>query len=113
MTRFEFGDVVLVRFPFTDQSSSKRRPAAVVSTSSIHDHTRDIIIVAITSRTDHPRPLDRPIENWKEAGLLRPSLLKPVVATIESDLVARTLGRLREPDRTLLREMLRTILNTG
>ena len=28
---FSFGDVVLVPFPFTDQSGSKRRPAVVVS----------------------------------------------------------------------------------
>jgi mRNA interferase MazF len=28
--RFDFGDVVLVPFPFTDQSGTKRRPAVVV-----------------------------------------------------------------------------------
>jgi mRNA interferase MazF len=27
----EFGTVVLVPFPFTDQTASKRRPAAIVS----------------------------------------------------------------------------------
>lgn len=30
MTTFEFGQVVLVRFPFTDQVRSKQRPAAVI-----------------------------------------------------------------------------------
>jgi mRNA interferase MazF len=28
---FEFGDVVLVSFPFTSQRASKKRPAVVVS----------------------------------------------------------------------------------
>ena len=28
---FEFGDVVLVPFPFTSRAASKRRPAVVVS----------------------------------------------------------------------------------
>ena len=32
----EFGDLVLVPFPFTDQSTSKRRPAVVVSSDSAH-----------------------------------------------------------------------------
>jgi mRNA interferase MazF len=30
MTDYEFGDVVLVPFPFTDQSASKKRPAVLI-----------------------------------------------------------------------------------
>jgi len=30
-TDYEFGDVILVPFPFTDQRTTKRRPAVVVS----------------------------------------------------------------------------------
>lgn len=33
MTIYEFGDVVLVPFPFTDHSTTKKRPAVVVSSS--------------------------------------------------------------------------------
>lgn len=32
---FEFGDVVLVPFPFTSQANSKKRPAVVVSSGMI------------------------------------------------------------------------------
>jgi len=31
MTAYNFGDVILVPFPFTDQSQAKQRPAVVVS----------------------------------------------------------------------------------
>jgi mRNA interferase MazF len=31
---YSFGDVVLVQFPFTNQTNSKRRPAVVVSKAS-------------------------------------------------------------------------------
>jgi mRNA interferase MazF len=30
MTAYSFGDVILVPFPFTDQSHAKQRPAVVV-----------------------------------------------------------------------------------
>jgi mRNA interferase MazF len=41
---FSFGDVVLVPFPFTDQSGTKKRPAAVVSSASYNASRRDIVI---------------------------------------------------------------------
>jgi mRNA interferase MazF len=33
MTEYNFGDIVLVPFPFTDQSTVKKRPAVIVSRS--------------------------------------------------------------------------------
>jgi hypothetical protein len=48
-SRFDFGDVVLVPFPFTDQSGTKRRPAVVVSLADYNMSRRDIVIMAITS----------------------------------------------------------------
>jgi mRNA interferase MazF len=42
--------------------------------------------------------------------LLKPSVLKPVLATIERRLVLRKLGRLEDEDRRALREVLRMIL---
>ncbi len=45
-----FGDVVLVPFPFTDQSGTKKRPAVVVSSSAYNSARRDLIIMAITIR---------------------------------------------------------------
>jgi hypothetical protein len=35
MTGYDFGDIVLVPFPFTDQSGIKKRPAVIVSESSM------------------------------------------------------------------------------
>ena len=49
-TGYEFGDVVLVPFPFTDQRKTKRRPAVVVSSGRYHQERPDLIILAVTSQ---------------------------------------------------------------
>jgi mRNA-degrading endonuclease toxin of MazEF toxin-antitoxin module len=48
--RYSFGDIVLVPFPFTDQSVSKKRPAVVVSSSAYHQARPDLVIMAVTSQ---------------------------------------------------------------
>ena len=50
MTGFEFGDIVLVPFPFTDQSAAKKRPAVVISSAAYQRERPDLIIMAITSQ---------------------------------------------------------------
>jgi mRNA interferase MazF len=112
MTGSEFGDLVLVPFPFTDQSTTKRRPAVIVSSAAYHRERPDLVILAVTSQV---RPVaglgEASIVQWKEAGLLKPSALKPVLATIERRLVLRTLGKLMEEDRAALRRVLAEMLD--
>jgi mRNA interferase MazF len=88
MTAFEFGDVVLVRFPFTDQSATKQRPAVVISSEAYHRARPDLVIMAITSQA-RPRPAigEASILRWQEAGLIKPSVFKPLLATVERNLV--------------------------
>jgi len=111
MTGYEFGDVVLVPFPFTDQSATKKRPAVVISSDAYHRERPDLIILAVTSQS-RPRSAigEAEIARWKEAGLLRRSVLKPVVATVERGLVLRKLGRLGEEDRDALGRVIEEIL---
>lgn len=108
-TAFEPGDVVLVPFPFTDQSATKKRPAVVVS-SSLFNHDRpDVVLLAITSQL-RSAPFDHLLVDWKEAGLLAPSALKPILVTIEKRLILRRLGRLTERDRQGLKQLVASML---
>jgi mRNA interferase MazF len=43
------GDIVLVPVPFTDLSSTKRRPVIVVSNNAYQTSTQDMVVVAMTS----------------------------------------------------------------
>lgn len=111
MTSFEFGDIVYVAFPFTDQSSEKKRPAVVVSSESYNRVKSDLIIMALTSRIHVAPGLGEAlVDDWREAGLPKPSMLKPVLATIEKDMVRKRLGRLSAADTATARGMLRTII---
>ena len=51
---YSFGDVVLVPFPFTDQSVTKKRPSVIITSSGYHASRRDLIIMAITSQVRQP-----------------------------------------------------------
>ena len=111
-TTYSFGDVVLVPFPFTDQSATKRRPAVVVSSNAYNRVRPDVILMAITGHmSDYPRIGEVILSGWKEAGLLKASTIKPILATIEEDQIIRTFGKLTRPDSLLLKDALKAILS--
>ena len=50
------------------------------------------------------------VQDWRGAGLLKPSVLKPVLTTMDPALILKKLGRLATPDQTRLRQALAQIL---
>ena len=69
MTGYEYGDIVLVPFPFTDLSRTKKRPAVVISSASFNAARPDLVIMAVTSQV---RPgmsaHEAPVRDWKAQG---------------------------------------------
>jgi mRNA interferase MazF len=111
MTTYKFGDIVLVPFPFTDQTNTKKRPAVVVSSKRYNIDRADLIIMAITSRLYQVDKLGESLVNdWQKAGLIKPSVFKPILATIENTLVLKQLGSLQKEDRQILSLILQDIL---
>jgi mRNA interferase MazF len=111
LAEFAFGDVVLVPFPFTDQTASKRRPAVVISRDPAPGARPDVILMAVTSRTS-PQPAEDEVRlrAGGSAGLPKPSIIKPVVMTLERRLVIRRLGRLTKTDQKRLRKLIRHLM---
>jgi mRNA interferase MazF len=102
---FEFGDVVLVPFPFTSLAASKKRPAVVVSNAGYNAAKPDVVVMAVTSQL-RPTPAlgEVWVREWQGSGLLKPSAIKPVFATLEQALVIRALGSLGAEDRQALKQ---------
>ena len=110
-TTYRFGDVVLVPFPFTDQTETKKRPAVVASSDRYNNARSDVILMAITSQSSgHSRIGEVVIEDWKGAGLIKASIVKPILTTLEKRLIIRPLGKLGEKDITALKDALMIIL---
>jgi mRNA interferase MazF len=108
MTGYKRGDVVLVPFPFSNQIAVKKRPAAIISSDMYNNISFDIVIMAITSRTEKTTGIGEClIEDWKNAGLLKPSSIKPAVSTIEQKLVIKKLGELTRRDIITMNQALR------
>jgi mRNA interferase MazF len=99
MITYDRGDVVLVPFPFSDQTTTKKRPAVVVSTSLFNKQSPDLVILAVTSKINSPIGIGEClIGDWKAAGLMKPSAIKAAISTMEHTLVLRKLGALSQAD---------------
>ena len=46
---YKQGDILLIPIPFSDLTSSKKRPVVVLSNNDYNDKTHDIVVAAITS----------------------------------------------------------------
>jgi mRNA interferase MazF len=106
-----FGTIVLVPFPFTDQTASKQRPAVVISSARYNAARPDIILMAVTSQMRASAAFGEVwLTQWQAAGLLKPSAIKPVIATLEAPLVIRQLGALTDDDAQALRKAIAEII---
>jgi mRNA interferase MazF len=104
---YQFGDVLLVPFPFTDQSASKQRPGVIVSSAAYHRARRDLVLMPITSQLRGSGAFGEVmVQDWQAAKLLKPSAIKPVFATLEQALILKVLGRLSGRDAQALKEVL-------
>ena len=111
MPAYGFGDIVLVPFPFTDQSGVKKRPAVIVSSTVYNQARRDVVIMAITSQLKPSGAFGEVIvQDWQAASLLKPSAIKPVFATIEQTLILKRLGQLSNRDQPALRDAIAGII---
>lgn len=108
---YAFGNVILVPFPFTDQTTTKRRPAVVVSNQNYAAERPDLILLAITSQVRGALGFGEAlVADWQEAGLIKPSVFKPLLTTIEKSLVVKQLGKVSPVDAAALRNVIVQII---
>ena len=98
MTKYKRGDIVLVDFGFSEGRASKKRPALIISSDNYHKNRQEVIAVAITHNIKRVLFGDTKIGEWKEAGLIYPSLVTGIIRTIKDTMIIRKLGTLSKQD---------------
>jgi len=107
MTKYKRGDIVLVHFGFSEGKGSKKRPALIISSDNYHRSCQEVITVAITHNIKRALFGDTKIDEWKEAGLLYPSLVTGIIRTIKDSMIIHELGTLSQQDFRKVQENLR------
>jgi mRNA interferase MazF len=104
-------DVVIVPFPFTDSSATKRRPALILSAeNAFNDQARHCVMAMITSADNPSWPLDVTVKDLKQAGLPAPSVVRMKLFTLDNRLIVGKIGTLSGPDRVALINSLRRLI---
>ena len=103
MPSYSKPEVVLVRYPFSDLTSSKVRPAVVVNAAHV---SQDLFVVSLTSRTSGLLAGEFVLAEWEAAGLNVETAVKRGIYTIKQTLVRQRLGKLADADAEQLEKSL-------
>jgi mRNA interferase MazF len=110
MIHFSQHDIVVVKFPFASSNTYKARPAVVISNDFFNTKARNtLLIMAISSQISSKLEFEPMIEDWQDVGLLKSSIIKSAVTTIEKEYVLTKLGHLSSQDIHKLEALLQTI----
>jgi mRNA interferase MazF len=111
VSSFSTGDVLFVEIAFSGSVGSKRRPVIVLSTSDYNRSGSKVIVAGVTSNlAPPPRFGDVILQDWSQAGLLKPSAVRGLVTTVDRTEVVRTLGALTERDFAALLQGVKLML---
>ena len=107
MGKLLFGEIVLLKFPFSNGQNYKKRPALILADTL----DSDIIVCRITSKLNDTE-FDFKIKNWKECGLRLPSIIRlHKIASLEKYMVELTIGTIDEKLKRKLKEKFSSLLS--
>src|SRR3989338_6434428 len=99
ISMIEQRDLLLVPFPFSDQSGKKVRPVIVISNASFNEHSQDILVVGVTSNISKDRHTIRlASQDLEEGNLSAVCCVKcENILKIATRLVIKKIGKVGEP----------------
>jgi mRNA interferase MazF len=104
MSNYSRGEVILVRYPFSDLSGSKIRPAVIIN--AVHT-SKDVFILPLTSKTQSLMAGEFVLTNWSQAGLNVETAAKRGIYTVHQNLIVQRVGKVSGADLKDLDDALR------
>ncbi|HEX8632943.1 MAG TPA: type II toxin-antitoxin system PemK/MazF family toxin [Pyrinomonadaceae bacterium] len=108
MPSYSKNEVILVKYPFSDLSGAKVRPAVIVNAAH---SSRDVFIVPLTSKTNALLAGEFVLADWTIAGLNIESAVKRGLYTVQQSLVVKSIGKLSATDAEKVARSLREWLD--
>lgn len=106
MTNYNFGDILLLRFPYSEGVGEYKRPVVLLAETDVED-----IVVKITS-AERKGKYDIIIDDWQSVGLLFPSIIRiDKIATLSKSRVTRKIGVLGNQYNSRIKDKIKQLFN--
>lgn len=94
----EQGELLLVPFPFSDQSGRKVRPVIIVSNNEFNKYSDDIIVIGVTSNYLKDRySISLTDDNLDEGKLLTKCVVKiENILKLDKELIIKKIGKINK-----------------
>lgn len=99
-------DMLLVPFPFSDQSGRKVRPVIVISNNNFNKDSEDILVVGVTSLASKDKHTINLTSNDLEEGKLFTKCYIKIenILKIDKELIIKKIGKIRREKLIVIRE---------
>ena len=97
-------EIVLIRYPFSDLTNFKVRPAVIINAPHI---SQDVFIIPLTSKTSSLLSGEFVLSDWKKFGLNVETAVKRGVYTIKESLIRKSVGIISNTDAKNLENSIR------
>lgn len=109
---YEAFTIIAAPFPFTDTYASKLRPALILSSHEhFNDKTGHSVMAMITSARNRHWPLDVVIDDYADAGLPNPSVVRMKLFTLDHRVITKVVGTLSKKDQAAVKKHLKMLLD--
>ena len=103
-------DLLLVPFPFSDQSGRKVIPVVVISNEQFNTHSEDVLIVGVTSNISKDKyTIDLKNNDLERGNLLTNCAIKAEnVLKLDKELIIKNIGKI---NKDKLKQIISKIIN--